>query len=266
MVETRAQIIATIGPASASSEVVERMAAAGLDVVRLNFAWSTVYERKEHVAMVRAAASAANKRIPIMQDLPGPRVQLGDGHSYDPAATALLTQEDERSIEFGAALGLEYVALSFVRNAADIETGRAAVSKYGGGQKIIAKIERAVALQAVDEIIAAADAIMIARGDLGNEMPLEEIPFTEAALIKKATAAGKPVIVATQMLLSMVEHAEPTRAEVTDVATAIMQGADAVMLSEETTTGKYPVEAVAMMERIVAAAERHLGPHAPHPL
>ena len=113
-------------------------------------------------------------------------------------------------------------------------------------------------MEKIEEIIAAADAVMIARGDLGNEIPLEKIPFIQHDIVQKCKKAGKPVITATQMLLSMVENPVPTRAEVTDVANAILQGSDAVMLSDETTQGKYPIEAVAIMEKIVLEAERHL--------
>jgi pyruvate kinase len=132
------------------------------------------------------------------------------------------------------------------------------VHGFGGRQMVIAKIERAIALLSLEQIIAEADAVMIARGDLGNEVPLEQIPFIQDRIIKKARKAGKPVIVATQMLLSMVENLTPSRAEVTDVATAILEGADAVMLSDETAKGKYPVETVIMMEKIIIEAEKHL--------
>ncbi len=152
--------------------------------------------------------------------------------------------------------------MSFVASARDVEHCREVIKQIGPrligpGPKIIAKIERKAAVEKIDEIIAAADAVMVARGDLGSEVPLEEIPFIQKMIIAKANAAGKPVVVATQMLLSMTERTEPTRAEVTDVEEAIMSGADAVMLSEETASGRFPVEAVAMMERSIAEAERH---------
>ena len=129
---------------------------------------------------------------------------------------------------------------------------------YNGKQKIIAKIERQKALENFDEILEASDAIMFARGDLGNEVPIEKIPFIQSEIIKKANLAMKPVIVATQMLTSMVKSPTPTRAEVTDVANAILQGADCVMLSEETSIGKYPVETIQIMEKIVLEAEKHV--------
>jgi pyruvate kinase len=132
------------------------------------------------------------------------------------------------------------------------------VKGLGGNQKIIAKIERAVALESLGAIIAETDAVMVARGDLGNEVPLEQIPFVQERIIRESKLAGKPVITATQMLLSMVNSPVPTRAEVTDVTNAILEGSDAIMLSEESAIGKYPVEVIAMMERIAAEAEIHM--------
>jgi pyruvate kinase len=126
----------------------------------------------------------------------------------------------------------------------------------GGEQKIIAKIERREAVEAFDDILEAADAIMIARGDLGLAMPPEQIPFIQTNLTARANAAGKPVIVATEMMLSMMHSITPTRADITDVAYAAITGADAVMLSNETATGNHPIEAVVMMERVLKAAER----------
>ncbi len=254
----RAQIVATVGPASASRDIFSAMVAAGLDVVRLNFAWGTLDERVPQIAMIREVAAGAGKHIPIIQDLPGPRVQEQSGHTYDHTG-ASLTEQDKTSIAFGAAHQLEYLALSFVGSAADVEECRAVVAAAGGAQKIIAKIERKVALEHIDAIIAASDAIMIARGDLGSEVPLEEIPFIEADLIAKTRAAGKPVITATQMLFSMIDHPTPSRAEVTDIEYAVAHGSDAVMLSDETAAGKYPVEAVEHMRLGIEATQRHEG-------
>jgi pyruvate kinase len=209
--------------------------------------------------MIRELEKECGRRIPIMQDLPGPRIQEGAEHTYDPKALTLLTDEDKKSIEFGVAQKLDYIALSFVGGPADVVAAKKVVFEYLGTQKIIAKIERKVAVDLIDEIIAVSDVIMIARGDLGNEVPLEQIPFIQAEIIKRCKKAGKPVITATQMMLSMVENPTPTRAEVTDVENAIMSGSDAVMLSEETAKGKYPVETVAMMDRIILETERHEG-------
>jgi pyruvate kinase len=166
-----------------------------------------------------------------------------------------LTAKDRSDLRFGLRRGVDYVALSFVRSAADVDRARRAMKRDGGAVPVIAKIEKHEALENIEEIVAAADGIMVARGDLGLETPLERIPQVQKSLIKKSREAGKPVITATQMLRSMVDSPRPTRAEVTDVANAILDGTDAVMLSEETAVGNYPVEAVSMMARIAREAE-----------
>jgi pyruvate kinase len=153
---------------------------------------------------------------------------------------------------------VDYFAVSFVGSAQDILQAKEIISSKNGRQKVIAKIERKVALDNFQEILEVADAVMIARGDLGEEIALEEIPFIEKDLIEKCEAVGKTVITATQMMLSMTEHPTPTRAEVTDVSYAITEGSDVVMLSDETANGKYPIEAVVAMEKIAKASEKHL--------
>jgi pyruvate kinase len=167
----------------------------------------------------------------------------------------ILTAKDRADLAFGLEQGVDYIGLSFVRNAADVEEVRRAVRAGGRDTPLIAKIEKHEALQNLDEIVAAADGLMVARGDLGVETPLEDIPRAQKTVIAKANRAAKPVITATQMLKSMVENPRPTRAEVTDVANAILDGSDAVMLSEETTVGRHPVEAVEMMARTALGAE-----------
>ena len=147
---------------------------------------------------------------------------------------------------------------SFVATSKDIIKCQEIIRENNGKQKVIAKIERAIALENLDGIIDLADAVMIARGDLGNNIPIEKIPFVQTDIVSKCNIVGKPVIVATQMMLSMTNNQEPTRAEVTDVAEAVLEGADCVMLSEETASGAYPVEAVMVMEKIILEAERHL--------
>ncbi len=159
---------------------------------------------------------------------------------------------------FGIEHGCEYVALSYVGSRESIDQLRSLIREHGGTAQIIAKIERQEAVDALEEIVDAADAVMVARGDLGEAVPFEEVPFIQHRIIKACEQAGKPVIVATQMLLSMTEHTTPTRAEVSDVAYAIVDGATAVMLSEETAKGGHPIEAVAAMHRITACAEKHL--------
>jgi pyruvate kinase len=166
-----------------------------------------------------------------------------------------MTAKDREDLLFGVAHGVDYVALSFVRSETDVRQARALLSEHGASIPIVAKIERHEALGAIDAILAEADGIMVARGDLGVETPLEHVPLLQKMLIEKANRAGKPVITATQMLLSMVDSPRPTRAEVGDVANAILDGTDAVMLSEETASGRYPIEAVATMRRIAEDTE-----------
>ena len=260
---SHAQIVATVGPASTHPDILDAMIGHQMDVARFNFTWPELETRVEQIATIRTLEKKHKRHIPIMIDLPGPRIQEEGGHSYDPTSITPLTEEDKEHIAFGVKHGVDYFALSFVGKAEDVELCREIIQKNGGNQKIIAKIERAVALETLENIVNAADAVMVARGDLGNEVPLERIPFVQHHIIQVSKKANKPVIVATQMLLSMVDNPTPTRAEVTDVAAAILQGADAVMLSEESARGKYPVETVIMMEKIVLEAERNLAIDAP---
>ena len=167
-----------------------------------------------------------------------------------------LTEKDREDLRFGLANGVDYVALSFVRTAEDVVRVKEAIQREGKETPVIAKIEKHEALDDIDEIIQVADGIMVARGDLGVEIPLENVPNIQKMLIRKANAAGKPVIIATQMLRSMVDSPRPTRAEAADVANGVLDGADAIMLSEETASGRYPVESVQYMHRIAMAAER----------
>ncbi len=163
-----------------------------------------------------------------------------------------LSEKDREDLEFVCALGIDWLALSFVQRAEDVAEARALAK---GRAAIIAKIEKPAALKAYDAILAEADGIMVARGDLGVELPVARVPPIQKQLVRRARAAGKPVIVATQMLESMITAPVPTRAEVSDVATAIYEGADAVMLSAESAAGHYPVEAVAMMRQVAEAVE-----------
>ncbi len=166
-----------------------------------------------------------------------------------------MSEKDVADLKFALALGVDYVALSFVRNAADADDVRAIMDEVGIRRPVIAKIEKPQAVENIDEIIKAFDAIMVARGDLGVECPLEDVPFIQKMVIEKARRNAKPVIVATQMLESMIGSPSPTRAEASDVANAVLDGADAVMLSGETSIGEYPLHAVRTMARICAAAE-----------
>jgi pyruvate kinase len=169
-----------------------------------------------------------------------------------------LTDKDRRDAKFALELGVDFLALSFVRRAADVEDLRNLVGEEGGRAALIAKIERPEALQEIDAILDAADGIMVARGDLGVEMPPQKVPLVQIQLTDRARAKAKAVIVATQMLESMVEKPRPTRAEVSDVALAVRSGADAVMLSAESAVGKYPVQAVEMMDTIARETESYL--------
>ncbi|HEY0890193.1 MAG TPA: pyruvate kinase [Nocardioides sp.] len=168
-----------------------------------------------------------------------------------------LSEKDVEDLRFALALGVDYVALSFVRNAKDAEDVRAIMREAGRMVPVIAKIEKPQAVENLDEVIDSFDMFMVARGDLGVECPLEEVPFLQKSIIEKARRNAKPVIVATQMLDSMVSNPQPTRAEANDVANAVLDGADAVMLSAETSVGEYPVHTVETMARIIEATEHH---------
>src|SRR5471032_127904 len=172
-----------------------------------------------------------------------------------PVPIPSLTKKDLDDLDFALALGVDFVALSFVRAAADVRDLQAIIRQYGSAARVIAKIEKAEAVEALEEVIHEADAIMVARGDLGVEIGAATVPLLQKKIILRCLDAGKPVITATQMLESMIEHAEPTRAEASDVANAILDGTSAVMLSGETAVGNYPVEAVQTMDSIARAVE-----------
>ena len=166
-----------------------------------------------------------------------------------------LTEKDRKDLQFGLKHGVDAVALSFVRTAADVRSVKQIITRHGSNQPVIAKLEKPQAIDHLEEILEVADGVMVARGDLGVELAPEKVPVIQKHIIRRATALRKPVITATQMLESMIENPRPTRAEASDVANAVFDGTDAVMLSAETATGQYPREAVAMMARIVVEAE-----------
>ncbi len=334
----KTKIVCTLGPASSTSEIIEKMIRAGMDVVRLNFSHGTHDEHFAVMKAVREAAARAGEPITILQDLQGPKIRTGklstpevrlaDGARFTitineiagnaervsttyqnlpadvkPGDTILmddgllqlkvlsttatdvvtevvhggnlkehkginlpgvavsapsLTDKDKEDLEFGIANDIDYVALSFVRTGDDIRHLREfIISKIDKHKKlpIIAKIEKGEALENIDAIIREADAIMVARGDLGVECATEDVPIAQKMICKKANAAGKPVIIATQMLESMIENPRPTRAEANDVANGVLDGADAVMLSGETSVGKYVVDVVRTMDLIIRRAE-----------
>jgi pyruvate kinase len=187
---------------------------------------------------------------------------LGENQGINLPGAALsvpaLTDKDRKDLEFGLKHGVDYIALSFVRSAADVRTARELISAQGSNVPLVAKLEKPQAIDHLEEILEAADSVMVARGDLGVELPPEKVPVIQKHVIQRAAEWRKPVIIATQMLESMVENPRPTRAEASDVANAIFDGTDAVMLSAETASGKYPCEAVAIMGRIVVEAERNV--------
>jgi pyruvate kinase len=167
-----------------------------------------------------------------------------------------LTDKDYEDLEFGLKNNVDWVALSFVRKATDIEILRAVIDRFKSNTRIVAKIEKPEALENIEAIIAATDAVMVARGDLGVEIWMEEVPMVQKMLVEKCNNASKPVIVATQMMESMIENPRPTRAETNDVANAVMDGADALMLSAETAAGKYPIEVIRSMVRTIGSVEK----------
>ena len=174
-------------------------------------------------------------------------------------STPALTEKDKRDLAFGVANKVDYIALSFVRQAADVEECKALIKSHGGTTPVIAKIEKREAVNDLPQILEATDGVMVARGDLGVELSTEEVPTLQKRIIEMANGAGKVVITATQMLESMIENARPTRAEASDVANAILDGTDGIMLSAETASGRHPVESVETMARIAGYTEKHYG-------
>jgi pyruvate kinase len=330
------KIVATIGPASDSHDVLVKMVEAGMDVARLNFSHGTPEEKAETAARVRTAADKAGRQVAILQDLPGPKLRIGplredvaelkpgerltfvcgtddEGDagrmtvSWAGFAAALaprdvvyltdgtvrlrvdavraaecevdtvvelggtvssrqginvpgeldglpaVPEEDLELLRFGESMGVDMVALSFVRRPEDITSVREHTRV-----PLIAKIEKPQAVANGEAIVHAADCVMVARGDLGIELRIEEVPMVQKQIIALAGELARPVITATQMLDSMVASSRPTRAEVTDVANAILDGTDALMLSQETAVGQYPVETIAMMDSIARTTERAL--------
>jgi pyruvate kinase len=331
----KTKIVCTIGPASQSPQVLERMMVNGMDVARINFAHGDFDGHREVIKNIRTAASNVGRRIALFGDLPGPKMRIGTlaeepielerdqsfilqtgdilgnrdrvsmGFEQLPQVVkagdniflndgfiqlkvervsgqevhctvqvggelrshkgvnlpgidlgiSAFTPHDQECLRFAAEQRLDGVSQSFVENAADIEMVRDAARGLDYEPFIIAKIERSRALDNLSNLLAAADGIMVARGDLGVEIPIEEVALVQKQLIDAANLQGKPAITATHMLESMTTNRRPTRAEVTDVANAILDGTDCVMLSGETAIGDYPDEAVAVMARIAQVTE-----------
>ena len=195
----------------------------------------------------------------ITEVVVGGRVSNNKGINLPGVAVSVpaLSDKDEEDLRFALSLGVDYIALSFVRDGKDVEDVRRVMREVGVMLPVIAKIEKPQAIDNLDEIIAAFDGFMVARGDLGVECPLEEVPFLQKQVVEKARVNAKPVIVATQMLESMITSPSPTRAEANDVANAVLDGADAVMLSGETSVGEHPIVTVETMARIITATEGH---------
>lgn len=207
---------------------------------------------------LKVLSNGAEMRVSV--EVPGTlKDRKGINIPSRPLPITALTDKDKSDLEYAINAGVDYVALSFVQRPQDVLEARKLIDGRAG---IIAKIEKPSAVELIDEIVEAADAIMVARGDLGVEMPPEQVPVIQRRIVRTCRAAGKPVIVATHMLESMIDAPTPTRAEASDIATAIFQGADAVMLSAETAAGRHPTAAVAIMDRIIKAAEADGSPWA----
>ena len=327
----RTKILATVGPNTSTPEMLEKLIAAGVNGIRLNFSHGSYEERDEQLPWIREAAAKVGKPVAILQDLQGPKIRLGmlnentpvkkgdeivldfaaehDGLTFPvqynlaekvkvgepiyifdgkvrttvveiPSETAIklrvendgvlmskkginlpdtdfggdiLTPKDLKDIEYGLDKDIDYVALSFVQSADDINNLRQILVAGGSQAQIIAKIETKAAIkpEVMEEIVKATDGIMVARGDLAVEAGAELVPIVQRQLLALCRKHGKLSIVATQMMASMVDNPEPTRAEVSDVANAVIQGADTVMLSDETANGSYPLETVAAMKKVI---------------
>ncbi len=345
MLNQKAKILCTMGPAIASEEKIVALVKAGANAFRLNMSHGSYTSHEHYIACIRAAEEKLKIHLPIIADLQGPKIRVGDfadretmtlvagreilladvsvikHRKLKPSDTLVpvtyptlskdvkkgdvlllddgllkiqvrditddvvralvvhggvlkprkginlpninvsqpaMTTKDRADVRFAIEKDCDYVAVSFVRTAADVENVRRYVAKYGGSQWIIAKIEKPEALTNIDAIIDASDAIMVARGDLGVEIPSQAVPIFQKKIIKLCNAKAKPVITATQMLESMIQNPRPTRAEASDVANAVLDGTDAVMLSAESSVGAYPVEAVHYMRTICTEAEREL--------
>ncbi len=339
MLENRVKIVATIGPASSSKEMLKKLIKAGADVMRLNMSHGLQSEHKKVIKNIRALSLEENRPIAIFADLQGPKIRVGKLLDKKPivlkkgtivtittrniigkddlisttyknlhkdvvkgnrillddglmelivesvkdrdikcsvitggllkehkginlpgvnTSVSSVTQKDLEDLRFAVTEKVDYIALSFVRTAKDITNIKSKIKKLNSNIPIIAKIEKPEAVENIDEILKVTDVIMVARGDLGVEISPQNVPRIQKELIRKANAARIPVITATQMLESMTNSPVPTRAEASDVANAVMDGTDAVMLSGETAAGKYPVKAVLMMDSIITEGEKSM--------
>ena len=339
MQRNKTKIVATIGPASSSRQVLLDMISKGMNVARMNFSHGKHKDHEEVIQVLREIDREQSSHTAILADLSGPKIRVGElesekvqlivgetlelvsddsigtqqrvSVSYDSLCNDVkkgetillddgklrvkveevkgdvvvtkvtqggwlkprkgvnlpesaltlpsLTDKDIVDLAFALKHNAAWVALSFVRTAQDIEELKHLIESKGGKSRVIAKIEKPEAVENIDEIIAASDGIMVARGDLGVEIPLQNVPLVQKEIVRKCQKAGKPVIIATQMMESMIDNMSPSRAEVNDVANAVMDGADAVMLSGETSVGHYPVEVVETMSKIIERVEDYDG-------
>jgi len=238
------KIVCTLGPASSSPEIVQKMLNAGTDIARFNLAYSTPEEHSRLISEVRLLSRRLRVCTGILLDLPGLKRRSGD-------TKAVFSQH----IEFAVSQHADFIALSFISSARHVEEVKELLKEVNADIPIIAKIERGQALEESSAILDVCEGLMVARGDLALEISMEKVPLALKRLIKEANRRGKPVITATQMLESMVRSAMPTRAEAADVANAVLDGSDALMLSEETAIGRYPIEAIETMTKIALEAE-----------
>ena len=238
------KIVCTLGPASNSPEIIGKMLQSGMDVARLNLSYGTLEEHRQTVAIVRSVSQKMELPTAILLDCPGRKRRTGD-------TKAVFGDH----LQFARDNQIDFIALSFITSTQQVEEVKSLLKEMSVGIPIITKIEKGEALAVSGSIIDVSDGVMVARGDLGLQISIEKVPLAQKKIIREANQRGKPVITATEMLESMVKSATPTRAEATDVANAVLDGTDAVMLSEETSIGKYPVEAVQMMVKIILEAE-----------
>ncbi|MFC1907989.1 pyruvate kinase [Chloroflexota bacterium] len=241
------KLVCTLGPASSSSKVIERMLKGGMDIARFNLAHGTPDKHSQLISEVRLLSRKFKHSTGILIDLPGLKYRKGD-----------IKTVFSKHLEFANSNNADFIALSFISSAQQLEEVKELLKKMKADIPIIVKIEQAQALKESSALLELSEGMMIARGDLAFEISIEKVPLAQKKLIKEANRYGKPVITATQMLESMVQSATPTRAEATDVANAVLDGSDALMLSEETAIGSYPVKATKMMAKISLEAEASL--------
>lgn len=238
------KIVCTLGPSSNSPQIIERMIKGGMSVARLNLAYGTPEEHDRIIATVRQLSQKLKISVGILLDLPGLKRHKGD-----------IRDIFNQHLEFAHSRNVDFIALSFISSPQQVKEVKVLLKNMNADIPVIVKIERAQALEQSNELLEISEGIMVARGDLALDISIEKVPLAQKSLIREANRHGKPVITATQMLESMVRSTTPTRAEATDVANAILDGSDAIMLSEETAVGNYPVETTETMVRIAWEAE-----------